>query len=130
MNFTEVPKSLLFCFQGFRIHLPLYRGLGVYIPQDLAQVRVQESGSIFRCADNRTQGEKKLDSIERKKMEFSGLIKSPYVESVTLRILPDVNGLKGRLCITGHHMIISSHSGDQGSRMAEVWVSSDYCIIK
>ena len=66
-------------------------------------------------------------------MEFSGLIKSPYVETVTLRILPDVNGLRGRLCITGHHMIISAHSGDQGSRMAEVWVGSlilSQCLVR
>ncbi|GAV03383.1 hypothetical protein RvY_13812 [Ramazzottius varieornatus] len=55
-------------------------------------------------------------------MEFSELIRSPYVESVTLRILPEVSGLRGRLCITGHHMIISAHSRDQGARAAEVWI--------
>ena len=57
-------------------------------------------------------------------MEFSDFIKSPYVESVTLRIFPDTKGFKGRLCITGHHMIISAHLPEAGStNVAEVWVS-------
>ncbi|OQV17473.1 Myotubularin-related protein 9 [Hypsibius exemplaris] len=55
-------------------------------------------------------------------MEFSDLIKSPYVDSVTLRIFPDTRGFKGRLCITGHHMIISSHPAESGSSVAEVWI--------
>ncbi|XP_055345859.1 myotubularin-related protein 9-like isoform X2 [Paramacrobiotus metropolitanus] len=56
-------------------------------------------------------------------MEFSDLIKSPYVESVTLRIFPDRQSIRGRLCITGHHMIISAHAPEVGkTHVAEVWI--------
>lgn len=52
-------------------------------------------------------------------MEFADLILASKVNNVTL-IRPLCKKLDGVLCITGHHLIISSRkAGDQ-----EVWVRS------
>lgn len=55
-------------------------------------------------------------------MEFIELIKVPKVDNVTMRrnALPTVEG--GTLCITSHHLILSSRKDGE----EELWVSAKY----
>jgi hypothetical protein len=52
-------------------------------------------------------------------MEFAEFIKTPMVDKVVLR-RPFTEPLEGTLCITGHHLIISS----RGETDEEVWVGT------
>jgi len=50
-------------------------------------------------------------------MEFIELIKAPKVDNVTLR-RPLFPRIQGTLCVTGHHLILSSRREDA----QEFWV--------
>ena len=53
-------------------------------------------------------------------MEFAEFIKTPMVDSVTLR-RPFMEPLEGTLCVTGHQLILSSRRDDH----EELWVGSN-----
>lgn len=54
-------------------------------------------------------------------MEFAEFIKTPQVDGVALCV-PNQNSVEGTLCITGHHLILSSRQ----DREEELWVSVLY----
>ncbi|XP_019403357.1 PREDICTED: myotubularin-related protein 9-like isoform X2 [Crocodylus porosus] len=55
-------------------------------------------------------------------MEFSELIKTAKVENVLLSC-PGVPAIKGTLCITSHHLLLSSQPGGEGDQgTVELWL--------
>lgn len=55
-------------------------------------------------------------------MEFSELIKTAKVENVLLSG-PGVPAVKGTLCITSHHLLLSSQPGGDGEQgTVELWL--------
>ena len=55
------------------------------------------------------------------KMEFAEFIRTPMVDGVTL-YRPNVMPAEGTLCITGHHLILSSRKDQR----EELWVSVSF----